>query len=142
MTTADTTEQTPLEYNLEKAHKALVNAKYALHAVAGSTELDAQNKSEALGNAVDLEDIIDHVHAMRFLKQEPMSFQEVFDALVPLVGEKVRLTYPNGAEHTGVLSRRDIGVHDCLWLDGHLAGGEIEGAIKIEKKVGWRYQTV
>lgn len=69
MATSDTTEQTPLEHNLEKAHEALVAAKYMVWAVAGSTEATVPEKAAAKQDAERLEGMIDRVHAMRFLKE-------------------------------------------------------------------------
>lgn len=64
-----------------------------------------------------------------------MTYEQIVEQLLPLVGKTVRLNYPRGYERHGVVSFETIGCHEnCINLDGRFYGGEIEGVTSIEVK--------
>lgn len=59
-----------------------------------------------------------------------------------LAGERIRITWPNGAQRMGIAGTRTCGDHEVAALDGSLLTGELTPCIRIEKMVGRRYETV
>lgn len=64
-----------------------------------------------------------------------MEYQEIVDTLRTLQGERVRLTYPNSVQRTGIVSF----YRDCVQLDDTVYMGELAGAIRIERMERGRY---
>lgn len=60
----------------------------------------------------------------------PMTYEEAFTAIRPLVGERVRQTYPNGQQRVGLVGYDER--YGALTFDGSLVGGELAGSVQIE----------
>ncbi len=70
-------------------------------------------------------------------------FEEVSACLSALDGSRVRVTWPNGARKSGLVSIRPIGPRLYPFHDGYLVGGEYDGAVKIEQMgSNGRYEAV
>ena len=65
-------------------------------------------------------------------------FYAVQEAAREHVGQKVRLTFPNGAQKAGTV--RDAG--NYLKLDSSMFGGENTNAVRLEVKRGQRFAIV
>jgi hypothetical protein len=60
-----------------------------------------------------------------------VTYDEAAEKLAPLLGEQIRIVYPNGATKIGRLGMwRDL----CFKLDDRTLMGELAGCIKIEVK--------
>lgn len=66
-----------------------------------------------------------------------------------LAGERIRITWPNGAQRTGIAGSRIVGYRGetegrpvIPTLDGSLLTGELTPCTRIERMVGRRYETV
>jgi hypothetical protein len=64
------------------------------------------------------------------------------DTLLGCEGDRVRITWPNGSQRTGVVSRRTIGESVCAELGGSTLMGELTDATRIEVMVGRRYEVI
>ena len=72
-----------------------------------------------------------------------IAFEEVSACLSALDGRRVRVTWPNGARKSGLVSIRPIGIRLYPFHDGNLVGGEYDGAVKIEQMgPNGRYKVV
>ncbi len=79
-----------------------------------------------------------------------MSYEEVIALMAPHVGERVRVTWPNGAQRSGVVGLwRDehltLGAYQSgtRWIGGQLCGGEYDKAVRVEVMAdNGRYKAV
>jgi hypothetical protein len=69
------------------------------------------------------------------------SFEEKLDDLAALTGQRVRITWPNGADCTGVVSVGKVGVHRVVRVGRRMIDGAVERAVRVERMVRGRYQA-
>jgi hypothetical protein len=72
-----------------------------------------------------------------------MPFDEISALLEDLKGERVRVTWPNGARRSGLVSIRPISTRLYPFHDGDLVGAEYDGAVNVEQmRPKGRYEVV
>jgi hypothetical protein len=92
-------------------------------------------------------------HATPDRTTTPMTYDEAVETCARLHGQRVRLTYPNGARFAGLVEivkrSRDTrwrpdapDAEPYITLDGAMKLGELAGAVLIERMVNGRYVQV
>lgn len=67
---------------------------------------------------------------------EPFPYETVHAWIINHLGNRVRLTYPNGARISGIAGTKLIAGHPIATIDGATKMGELAGAVKLEAMIG------
>lgn len=109
---------------------------------------EAKRLEEAFEWTGDDAPIRDLIRDLRILRNaitdaaDARDYEARRDVLLGCEGDRARITWPNGGQRTGLVTRRKIGDHVCAQLGNAALMGELTGVTRIEVMVGRRYEVI